>query len=133
MSKHESTARSKAPPKPAPPAPSARPEPGTRIHHYEIIRELGSGGMGTVYLARDTRLGRRVAIKFLHTEDADLTKRFILEARATARCSHENIVIIYEVGEHDGSPFMVLEYLQGQPLTKVARAASACRRRARSS
>jgi eukaryotic-like serine/threonine-protein kinase len=93
-------------------------KPGMRLQHYELIRELGSGGMGTVFLARDTRLGRRVAIKFLHTGDADLTKRFILEARATARCSHENIVIIYEVGEFDGSPFMVLEYLQGQPLTK---------------
>ncbi|WP_268811458.1 serine/threonine-protein kinase [Archangium violaceum] len=93
--------------------------PGTRIQHYELIRELGSGGMGTVCLARDTRLGRRVAIKFLHTEDPDLTKRFILEARATARCSHENIVIIYEVGEHQGSPFMVLEYLQGQPMKKL--------------
>ncbi|WP_233261677.1 serine/threonine-protein kinase [Vitiosangium sp. GDMCC 1.1324] len=94
-------------------------KPGMRIQHYELIRELGSGGMGTVFLARDTRLGRRVAIKFLHTQDADLTKRFILEARATARCSHENIVIIYEVGESHAGPFMVLEYLQGQPLMKV--------------
>ncbi len=92
---------------------------GIRLQHYELIRELGSGGMGTVFLARDTRLGRRVAIKFLHTRDSDLTRRFILEARATARCSHENIVIIYEVGEYDDGPFMVLEYLQGQPLTKV--------------
>ncbi len=95
------------------------PRPGTRIHHYELIRELGSGGMGTVFLARDMRLGRRVAIKFLHSNDPDMTKRFVLEARATARCSHENIVIIYEVGEYGGSPFMVLEYLQGQPLTKL--------------
>jgi serine/threonine protein kinase len=101
------------------PSSSDELKPGTRIHHYELIREIGSGGMGTVYLARDTRLGRRVAIKFLHTQDADLTKRFILEARATARCSHENIVIIYEVGEFGGSPFMVLEYLQGQPLKKL--------------
>ncbi|NNB99660.1 protein kinase [Corallococcus exiguus] len=93
--------------------------PGMRLQHYELIRELGSGGMGTVFLARDVRLGRRVAIKFLHSEDADITRRFILEARATARCSHENIVIIYEVGEFPGGPFMVLEYLQGKPLTKV--------------
>ncbi|AKJ07513.1 serine/threonine protein kinase [Archangium gephyra] len=93
--------------------------PGTRIQHYELIRELGSGGMGTVFLARDTRLGRRVAIKFLHTQDADVTKRFILEARTTARCSHENIVIIYEVGESQAGPFMVLEFLEGQPLMKV--------------
>jgi serine/threonine protein kinase len=95
------------------------PAPGTRIHHYELIRQLGSGGMGTVFLARDTRLGRRVAIKFLHAPTPDITRRFILEARATARCSHENIVVIHEVGEFQGSPFMVLEYLQGQPLNKA--------------
>nr|WP_044193314.1 serine/threonine-protein kinase [Hyalangium minutum] len=93
--------------------------PGTRIHQYELIRQLGAGGMGTVFLARDTRLGRRVAIKFLHSKASETTRRFILEARATARCSHENIVIIYEVGEFQGSPFMVLEYLQGQPLNKA--------------
>ncbi|WP_095992616.1 serine/threonine-protein kinase [Cystobacter fuscus] len=97
--------------------------PGAHLQHYELIRELGSGGMGTVFLARDVRLGRRVAIKFLHTQDSELTQRFILEARATARCSHENIVIIHEVGEYENSPFMVLEYLQGQPLTKALGAA----------
>jgi serine/threonine protein kinase len=92
---------------------------GSRIGQYEIIRELGSGGMGTVYLARDDRLGRRVAIKVLQTGTPELTRRFIVEARATAQCSHENIVIIYEVGELQGSPFMVLEYLQGQTLATV--------------
>jgi serine/threonine protein kinase len=96
-------------------------QPGTKVSQYELIRELGSGGMGTVYLARDLRLGRRVAIKFLQSKDADTTRRFILEARATASCSHENIVIIYEVGQHQGNPFMVLEYLRGQPLSKIAR------------
>jgi serine/threonine protein kinase len=95
------------------------PGPGTRIHQYELIRQLGSGGMGTVFLARDTRLGRRVAIKFLHAKDPEIAKRFIREARTTARCSHENIVVIHEVGEFQGSPFMVLEYLQGQPLHKA--------------
>jgi serine/threonine protein kinase len=95
------------------------PAPGTRIHQYELIRQLGSGGMGTVFLARDTRLGRRVAIKFLHATAPEITRRFILEARATARCSHENIVVIHEVGEFQGTPFMVLEYLQGQPLHKA--------------
>ncbi|GEN09090.1 Serine/threonine protein kinase [Myxococcus fulvus] len=96
--------------------------PGARIQHYELIRQLGSGGMGTVFLARDTRLGRRVAIKLLHTKDAQFTQRFILEARTTARCGHENIVIIYEVGEAHGSPYMVLEYLQGQPMDRLLKA-----------
>jgi serine/threonine protein kinase len=92
------------------------PPPSVRLGRYELIRELGRGGMGAVYLARDTRLGRRVAIKFLHSDQPEITARFVLEARATARCSHENIVVIHEVGEHDGHPFMILEYLQGAPL-----------------
>jgi len=100
-------------------AAGARPEPGTLMNQYEIIRLLGEGGMGVVYLARDTRLGRRVAIKFLTTTDPDVTKRFIIEARATARVEHENIVSIYEVGEWGASPYMVLQFLQGQELTKV--------------
>ena len=95
------------------------PGPGVRINQYELIRELGQGGMGTVFLARDTKLGRRVAIKFLQTPQPELSQRFLVEARATARCSHENIVIIYEVGEHAQTPFMVLEYLQGSPLQKL--------------
>lgn len=100
-------------------AAEGEPRPGMRIQQYELIRELGSGGMGTVFLARDTRLGRRVAIKFLRAKDPKLSRRLVLEARTTARCSHENIVVIYEVGEAQGSPFMVLEYLQGQPLKKL--------------
>ncbi len=96
------------------------PEVGTRIHHYEVIRLLGRGGMGSVYLARDTRLGRRVAIKFLRTHSPDLTKRFILEARTTASVQHENIVIIFEVDAWQGMPFMVFEYITGNTLSKVA-------------
>ncbi len=95
------------------------PEPGTRLHHYEIIKLLGRGGMGSVFLARDLRLGRRVAIKFLRTHSADMTKRFILEARTTAAVAHENIVVIFEVDAWQGSPFMVFEYLSGKPLTKL--------------
>jgi eukaryotic-like serine/threonine-protein kinase len=100
-------------------AAEGEPRPGMRIQQYELIRELGSGGMGTVFLARDTRLGRRVAIKFLRAKDPKLSRRLVLEARTTARCSHENIVVIYEVGEAQDSPFMVLEHLQGQPLKKL--------------
>ena len=108
-----------SPPEVSVPVAGALPKEGTRIHHYEIIRELGAGGMGTVYIARDTKLGRRVAIKFLQSSHPELTQRFILEARATARCSHENIVVIHEVGEWNGSPFMVLEYLRGSPMNEV--------------
>ena len=95
------------------------PPAGQRIGQYELIRELGRGGMGAVYLARDTKLGRRVAIKFLRSAQPEQTARFLLEARATARCQHENIVVIHDVGEHDGHPFMVLEYLRGTPLSKL--------------
>ncbi|MEM9490796.1 MAG: serine/threonine-protein kinase, partial [Myxococcota bacterium] len=93
--------------------------PGTRIGHYELIRELGSGGMGVVFLARDIRLVRRVAIKFLHTLSAQINARFLSEARATARCHHDNIVVIYDVGEFRDLPFMVLEYLHGHTLYQL--------------
>ncbi len=88
----------------------------TIIKHYEVIRKLGEGGMGAVYLARDTRLGRRVAIKFLHEQSGPASERFLVEARATALCQHENIVVIYDVGEFDGYPYMVLEYIEGRTL-----------------
>ena len=90
--------------------------PGTRIKQYELIRELGAGGMGVVYAARDLRLGRRVAMKFLRHVDRDVIDRFLVEARATAQCNHDNIVIIYEVDEWEGMPYMVLEFVDGRPL-----------------
>ena len=83
---------------------------------YELIRELGRGGMGAVFLARDIRLGRRVAVKLLSSDDPELCQRFMAEARATARCKHENIVGIHDVGDFDGRPYMVLEYLEGVSL-----------------
>ena len=92
--------------------------PGLLVGHYELIRLLGQGGMGSVFLARDNRLGRRVAIKFLHANSAHQTRRFILEARLTARCSHENIVVIHEADEFQGAPYMVLEYLRGASLKR---------------
>jgi len=90
-----------------------------KIGHFELIRELARGGMGQVFVARDTKLGRKVAIKFLLYSDVDLVQRFIVEAKATARCTHENIVTIFEVGEHEGLPYMVLEYLQGTTFSDV--------------
>jgi serine/threonine protein kinase len=89
---------------------------GMRIDRYELLRSLGRGGMGTVFLAYDTRLHRRVAIKFLHAATLDMTERFLAEARATARCKHENIIIVHDVDTVDGHPYMVLEYLEGESL-----------------
>lgn len=89
---------------------------GFRIGPYEFIRRLGQGGMGVVYLARDLRLGRLTAIKLLTRSRPDMAEHFLVEARATARCNHENIVTIHEVGEHEGLPYMVFEYLEGQTL-----------------
>jgi WD40 repeat protein/serine/threonine protein kinase len=94
---------------------------GSRLGQYELIRLLGQGGMGEVHLARDLRLGRRVAIKRLSAHGTGLMERFLSEARTTARCMHENIVVIHEVGEHNGHPYMVLEYLEGQTLRQWLR------------
>ena len=90
--------------------------PGLEIQQYELIRELGRGGMGVVYAARDRQLGRRVAIKFLLQANEEIAERFRVEARATARCTHDNIVIIHDVGEYAELPYMVLELLEGQSL-----------------
>jgi ABC-type multidrug transport system fused ATPase/permease subunit len=110
------------------PASSKVPPPhsGDVIGRYELIRPLGRGGMGDVFLARDTRLGRRVAMKFLNASDAEVGRRFIAEARATALCSHENIVVIHEADETDGRHYMVLEYLQGRPLNEVVPPGQSC-------
>lgn len=89
---------------------------GLAIAHYELIRALGKGGMGEVFLARDTRLGRRVALKFLLTVNAQHSSRFLVEARATARLAHENIVALHDIGDHEDCPYMVLEYVPGKTM-----------------
>ncbi|HRI71300.1 MAG TPA: protein kinase [Polyangium sp.] len=94
-------------------------EPGGLIKHYEVIRKLGAGGMGMVLLARDVRLGRLVAIKFLLACVGEAVKRFLVEARMTAKCQHENIVVIYDVDEIAGQPYMVLEYVEGRTLREA--------------
>ena len=86
---------------------------GLVIAQYELIRRLGTGGMSTVFVARDIRLGRRVAIKLMAKKNDCEARRFQAEARATARCKHENIVDIYDVGEAYDHSYMVLEYLEG--------------------
>ncbi len=93
--------------------------PGTRLGPYEILASIGAGGMGEVYRARDTRLGREVAIKVLggrHAEDAAMRERFEREARAISALSHPAICTLYDVGEHEGTHFLVMEYLEGETL-----------------
>ncbi len=90
---------------------------GTTLGPYAVIEPLGAGGMGEVYRARDSRLGRDVAIKVLNTAaDADRLARFEREARATALLAHHNILTIFDIGTHDGAPYLVCELLEGQTL-----------------
>src|SRR6185437_13403141 len=92
---------------------------GTKLGPYEIQSALGAGGMGEVYRARDTRLGRDVAIKILpesFARDAERMRRFEQEARAVAALNHANVLAIFDTGTHDGIPFLVSELLDGQSL-----------------
>jgi len=92
-----------------------------RIGRYQILGELGQGAMGTVYRGRDEMLDRDVAIKVMSRglADADARARFLREARAAARLQHPNIVVIYELGDHEGAPFMALELLEGVDLQRA--------------
>jgi len=92
---------------------------GRTISHYQVLSLLGSGGMGEVYLARDPRLDRTVALKILPGElaaDADRMQRFTREAKAASALNHPNVATIYDVGESDGISFIVMEHVEGETL-----------------
>ncbi len=93
--------------------------PGAHLGPYEILAPLGAGGMGEVYRARDARLRRDVAIKVLpasFSSDPDRLRRFEQEAHAAGALNHANILAIYDIGTHQGSPFLVTELLDGETL-----------------
>src|SRR5262249_55045909 len=94
-------------------------ERGTRLRHYEILSQLGAGGMGEVYLAQDTRLDRKVAVKILPDEvaaDPDRMKRFVQEAKAASGLNHPNIITIYEIDQTGSTPFIAAEFIEGSTL-----------------
>ena len=97
---------------------------GTRLGPYEILSPIGAGGMGEVYRARDTRLGRDVAVKVLPAEfaqDPERLRRFDQEARAAAALNHPNILVLHDLGTHDGAPYIVTELLEGETLRERLR------------
>jgi len=96
--------------------------PGTKLGPYEILSPLGAGGMGEVYRARDSRLGRTVAIKVLPerlSQEPDLRQRLEQEARTVSRLSHPNICTLHDIGHHDGIDFLVLEFVEGKTLREL--------------
>src|SRR5881275_2452823 len=114
---------------------------GTKLGPYEIQSALGAGGMGEVYRARDTRLQRDVALKILpesFAREGDRLHRFEQEARAVAALNHPNILAVFDIGQHNGSPFLVSELLEGEnlraccttgPCPSVRRTSMVCRSR----
>src|SRR5262245_39406750 len=97
-------------------------EPGQRIENYRIVSQLGSGGMGEVYLAEDTRLNRKVALKLLpphFTVNPDRVRRFEREARAASALNHPNIVTIHEIGQSDSTHFIATEFVDGKTLRQL--------------
>ncbi len=96
---------------------------GALIEHYRIVEKIGAGGMGEVYLAEDTKLSRKVALKFLpyhFVADSGLRARFVREAQAAAKLDHPNIITVYEVSESEGRPFIAMQFIDGRQLTAIS-------------
>ncbi|MCU0256508.1 MAG: protein kinase [Vicinamibacterales bacterium] len=96
----------------------------TVIGRYQVVRRLGTGGMGSVFLALDPDLDRHVAIKLVKddlTDDPELRERFSREARSAARLRHPNIVTVFDIGEHEGRPFIAMEYVPGESLSDIVK------------
>ncbi|HBY60512.1 MAG TPA: serine/threonine protein kinase, partial [Solibacterales bacterium] len=99
---------------------------GQTVGHYQILEKLGEGGMGVVYRARDTRLGRHVALKVLSLDavtNPERRVRFQQEARAASALSHPNIITIYEIAVHDDQQYISMEFVQGKTLHEIIREA----------
>src|SRR5215510_8601204 len=101
--------------------------PSRRIGRFEVLRELGRGAQGEVLLARDTHLGRQVALKticlssFDTASRAELTRMLLEEARIVSKLQHPNLVTLYDAGEHHGVPYLVFEYVEGITLARALR------------
>src|SRR5438105_7802300 len=105
----------------------------TTIAQYSVISKIGEGGMGEVYRARDTKLGRDVAIKVLpaaFSADAERLRRFEQEAQAAGALNHPNILVIFHIGTHDGAPYIVSELLEGETLRERMAGAALPQRKA---
>src|SRR5262245_9523260 len=107
--------------------------PGVRLGPYEVVAPLGAGGMGEVWRARDPRLGREVALKVLPAglgSDRERLKRFEQEALAVGSLNHPNLLAVFDAGEHEGSPYLVFELLEGKSLRACLRDGAVTPRRA---
>ena len=97
---------------------------GSSFGRYEVPSALGAGGMGEVFLAHDTRLNRRVALKLLRASDGldgDRLVRFVQEARAASALTHPNVAVVYDIGEHDGHHYIAMEHVDGRSLAEQLR------------